>query len=210
MDTHLRAGIAIFNAGAYHTAHDAWEEYWLDLESESDDEQFLHGLIQYTATVYHACNGNWGGATGLATSAREYLSALPAEYRGVDIESIRRYLRTVAADPEVIERRKPLQLTHDGDALAPADLDFEATAVAADALAEERGEAALLDRAIEFARADIDGTAEPLRGETDSRILPLVFDYVREPDHRAVVIQRLEQHCDRRQAKADDVAGLFD
>jgi hypothetical protein len=210
METHLRAGIAIFNAGAYHTAHDAWEEYWLDLESGSDDEQFLHGLIQYTAAVYHACNGNWGGATGLATSAREYLAVLPAQYRSVDIEPVRRYLQTIAEDPEIIERRQPLRLTYDGISLDPAALGFDATAVAADALAEDRGEAALLDRAIEFARADIDGTAEPLRGETDSRILPLVFDYVREPDHRAVVVQRLQQHCDRRQAKPDDVAGLFD
>jgi hypothetical protein len=135
---------------------------------------------------------------------------LPAQYRSVDIEPVRRYLQTIAEDPEIIERRQPLRLTYDGISLDPAALGFDATAVAADALAEDRGEAALLDRAIEFARADIDGTAEPLRGETDSRILPLVFDYVREPDHRAVVVQRLQQHCDRRQAKADDVAGLFD
>lgn len=210
MEQHLRAGIAIFNAGEYHTAHDAWEAYWLDLESGSDDEQFLHGLIQYTAAVYHADNGNWAGATGLAASAREYLAALPSEYRGVDIEPIRRYLRTVADDPEVIERRQPLRLSHGGDPIGPDTLDFEATAVAAEAIADDRGDADLLDRATEFAREDIDGTAERLRGETDSRILPLVFDYVRDPEHRDIIVQRLEQHCDRRQAKADDVAGLFD
>ncbi|MXR52522.1 DUF309 domain-containing protein [Halovenus sp. WSH3] len=210
MDAHLRAGIAIFNAGGYHTAHDAWEEYWLGLDSGTDDERFLHGLIQYTAAVHHARDGNWAGATGLADSALEYLGSLPAQYRGVEVESIRSSLRRLRDDPEVIERRRPLALTHRGEALAPEDLDFEATAIAAEALAERRGEEDLLDRATSYAREDLDGTAEPGRGETDSRILPLVFDYVRDPDHRSLVARRLEQHCDRRQAKADDVAGLFD
>lgn len=210
METHLRAGIAIFNAGAYHTAHDAWEEYWLDLSSGSADERFLHGLIQYTAAVYHARNGNWDGATGLADSAGEYLADLPGRYRGVDVESVRRYLGRVGADPELIERRPPLLLAHHGDPIEPGDLEFEATAIAAEAISESRGDGELLTRAVEYARADIDGTAEPLRGETDSRILPLVFDYVRDPSHREIIARRLEQHCDRRQAKAEDVAGLFD
>ncbi|MFB6301121.1 MAG: DUF309 domain-containing protein, partial [Halobacteriales archaeon] len=52
MDAHLRAGIAIYNAGGYHAAHDAWEDHWLDLESGTDDERFLHGLIQFTAAVH--------------------------------------------------------------------------------------------------------------------------------------------------------------
>ena len=33
MRDHLRAGIAVFNAGDFHDAHDAWEDRWLDLES---------------------------------------------------------------------------------------------------------------------------------------------------------------------------------
>ncbi len=210
MEANLRAGIAVFNAGGYHTAHDCWEDYWLDLESGSDDERLLHGLIQYTAAVHHARNRNWGGATGLAESAGEYLSVLPDEYRGVDIVAVRAYLDTLLSDPEVIERRRPLQLTHDGVVVTPADLEFEATAVAAEALAEARGDEELLEQAIEFARADIDGTAEPDRGETDSRILPLVFDYVREPDSRSLIARRLQQHSERRQAKVADVAGLFE
>lgn len=210
MESHLRAGIAVFNSGGYHTAHDCWEARWLALESGTDDEQFLHGLIQYTAAVHHARERNWGGATGLAGSAMEYLAHLPAEYRGVALDSVRRYLRHLEADPELIERRQPLRLTHCGQAVLPADLNFEATAVAAEALAETRGEDDLIERAIGFARADIDGTAEARRGETDSRVLPLLFDYVRDPDHREIITQRLGQHCDRRQAKVDDVAGLFD
>jgi hypothetical protein len=210
MEPHLRAGIAVFNAGGYHTAHDCWESYWLGLDKGTDDERFLHGLIQYTAAVHHARAQNWGGATGLAESAGEYLDVLPGTYRGVDIDSVRQYLDALGDDPELIERRRPLQLTHEGIVVLPADLDFEATAIAALALAEARDEEELLDRAVSFAREDIDGTAEADRGETDSRLLPLVFDYVREPARRGLIARRLEQHTERRQAKVDDVTGLFE
>lgn len=210
MEAHLRAGVAIFNAGGYHTAHDAWEEYWLDLESGTDDELFLHGLIQYTAAVHHASDRNWGGATGLAESAGEYLARLPAEYRDLNVGEVRQYLSTIAADPAYIERRKPLPLTHRGVALLPADLGFEATAIAAEALAEKRGEESLLEQGVAFARSDLDGTDDPLRGETDSPFIPLVFDYVRDGDQRPVIAERLRQHVERRSAREDDVAGLFE
>lgn len=210
MESHLRAGIAIFNAGGYHTAHDAWEEYWLDLESGAPDEQFLHGLIQYTAAVHHARNRNWSGATGLAESAVEYLADLPATYRDVNVGSVRTYLDELGSDPELIERRRPLQLTHRGERLSPSDLAFDGTAIAAEALAEKRAEEPLIDDAIEYARADVGGTEESARGETDSRILPLVFDYVRDGEHRDLIVNRLEQHVDKRRARENDVSGLFE
>ena len=209
METHLRAGMAVFNAGAFHAAHDAWEDRWLELESGTDDERFLHGLIQYTAAVYHAYNRNWGGATGLAGSAGEYLSGLPGGFRGVNVGPIRGYLSVLAADPEVIERRRAPSLTLDGSAVTATDLDFEATAIAAECLAEKHGDEELIERGVEFARKDLDGT-EPLRGETDTPFVPLVFDYVREPENRAIIVQRLESHVDRRVAREEDVAGLFE
>ena len=129
MRPHLQAGVAVYNAGRYHAAHDAWEDHWLDLEAGTEDERFLHGLIQFTAAVHHATNGNWSGATGLAESAGEYLSELPAEYRSVNVADGREYLASLARDPEVIERRQPLALTHEGTAIGPADLDLDATAV---------------------------------------------------------------------------------
>lgn len=205
MDEHLRAGIAIYNAGEYHAAHDAWEAHWLDLKRGSDDERFLHGLIQFTAVVYHARNRNWGGATGLAESAAEYLADLPADYRGVNVGPARRYLDALGVDPERIERRQPLALTVDGVALGLADLDFEETVVAADVLAEEYGyDEAVVDRAAAFARADLDDE------RTASPFVTLLFDFVREPEQRGIVFQRLTEHVEKRAHREDDVAGLFD
>ncbi|MEF8854216.1 MAG: DUF309 domain-containing protein [Haloarculaceae archaeon] len=201
----LRAGAAIYNAGRYHAAHDAWEDRWLDLESGTDDERFLHGLIQFTAAVYHASDGNWAGATGLAESATDYLAMLPADYRGVNLGPVRRYLETMAADPEVVERRRPLPLVHEGNEVRPKNLDLEATAVAAPVIAEADGwDQGVVERAGEFARADVaDGRAE-------SPFATLLFDFVREPENRGIVMQRLSEHVGRRQDREADVDGLFE
>jgi hypothetical protein len=204
MEAHLRAGVAIYNAGGYHAAHDAWEAYWLALES-GPDEQFLHGLIQFTAAVYHARNRNWSGATGLAESAREYLADLPADYRGVNVGDVREYLRALGRDPERIERRPPLRLAHDGAVIGSDDLGFEATCVAADVLAEEHGyDEGIIGRAVEYARADLEA------GAAESEFVTFLFDFVREPDSRGIIVQRLAEHVGRRADRESDVEGLFD
>ena len=205
MDAHLRAGIAIYNAGGYHAAHDAWEAHWLDLESGTDDERFLHGLIQFTAAVFHAHNGNWSGATGLADSARGYLDGLGDTYRGVDVAGVRSYLGALVADPELIERRPPLALTLDGTRILPTDLDFESTAIAADVLAEEHGyDEAVIADAIDYARADL------ADGKSESPFVTFLFDFVRDDEHRGIIAQRLGQRVQRRRSREADVEGLFD
>lgn len=205
MRNRLRAGVAIYNSGYYHAAHDAWEERWLELETGTDDEVLLHGLIQYTAAVYHARNRNWEGAVGLAESALEYLSGLPADYRDVRLEPIRRTLETLADDPSVLERRPPPSIEHEGSVPKLADLDLEATALAAVVLADELGfDSEPIDRARTYARRDLEA------GDDGSRFISLLFDFVREDDHRGLVYRRLTQHADRRRAREDDVEGLFE
>ncbi len=205
MDAHLRAGIAIYNAGGYHAAHDAWEAHWLDLDSGTDDERFLHGLIQFTAAVFHARNGNWSGATGLADSGREYLDGLDATHRGVDIAAVRSYLTELADDPEIIERRPPLVLSFEGDRLGPTDLDFDSTAVAAEVLAEEHGyDESVVEDAIQYARADL------ADGQAESPFMTFLFDFVRDPENRGLIAQRLGEHVQRRRSREEDVEGLFD
>jgi hypothetical protein len=204
MEAELRAGIAVYNAGYYHAAHDAWEARWLDLP-DGDDERFLHGLIQFTAAVYHARNRNWSGATGLAESARAYLADLPADYRAVNVDTVRTSLAALERDPERIERGPPPRLTYASEALALPDLDFESTAVAAELLAAELGyDEQPMDRAVEFARTDL------AAGEPQSRFIRLVSEFVRESTHRGVVFQRLASNVEARQAREDDVKGLFE
>ncbi|MFC7073417.1 DUF309 domain-containing protein [Halovenus rubra] len=205
MESYLRAGVAIYNAGEYHAAHDAWENHWLNLTQGTDDEQFLHGLIQFTAAVYHAHNRNWSGATGLAASATDYLADLSATYRGVDLGSVNRYLVALNNDPERVERQRPLRLAYKGSVVGFGDLDFNETAIAAEVLAEEHGyDEAMVRQAIDFARADLDSE------QTASPFVTFLFDFVREPDQRGIILQRLEEHVTRRVHRESDVSGLFD
>lgn len=204
VDAHLRAGAAVFEAGYYHAAHDAWEALWLEMEEGTTDEYLLHGLIQYTAVVHHGRNQNWTGARGLAESAREYLSELESPYRGVELSPIRSYLRRVAADPEHGERTEPPEVVVDGDIPRLEELDLEASFVAAPVLAEALGyEEDALEAAVEYAREDLSA------GEDDSRFLTLVLDFVHTAEHRETILHRLEALVDRRQTREDDVAGLF-
>ncbi|MFB6143009.1 MAG: DUF309 domain-containing protein [Halorientalis sp.] len=205
MEAHLRAGAAIYNAGDHHAAHDAWEERWLDLERGTPDERFLHGLIQFTAAVHHGTEHNWTGATGLAESARKYLDGLGERHRGVALAPVREYLATLAADPEVIERRAPVALTHEGEAPSLSTLEFEAGAVAAGVYAEAGDyDEAVIDRAIEYAQADL------AAGEGTSDVVTFVLDFARNPEDRGIVFQRLAERVERRAQRDADVEGLFD
>jgi len=203
MNAHLRAGIAVYNAGRYHAAHDAWEDHWLDLD-DGDDERFLHGLIQFTAVVHHATDENWSGAQGLAESAGEYLADLPAAYRGVNLDDIRPFLGRVADDPERVDWDTPPELTHEGRRVGYDDLEFEATAVAAEVLAEADGyDEAVVADAVEYARRTLDE-----RGE--GRFVGQLFAFVQEAENRPFVYAHLANHVERERQKDADVAGLFD
>ena len=204
MRDQLRAGAAIYNAGYYHAAHDAWEEHWLDLKSGTDDEQLLHGLIQCTAAVHHANEQNWEGAVGLATSAREYLEAVPPDYHGVNLPPIRAFLTALAADPERIERQPPVGLEHEGERPTLATLEFAPTAIAATVLADELGfDETPVAQARTYAERDLEA------GDDDSQFIALLFAFVREEAHRGIIYQRLRDHVGRRQARETDVDGLF-
>jgi hypothetical protein len=225
----LRAGLALFNDGYYHAAHDPWEDAWLDSDRDDLDGRFLQGLIQLTASVHHARDRNWTGAVGLAESAREYLTGVPDQHRGVDVALVRRVLDTLATDPEVVERRPMPWLTHHGDRVTREDLDFDAIALAADALADERDlDDTVIERAIAYARDD----RERERSERDSadrerereegdrlaagtrdesgKLARFVRDFATTDDDHDVIYARLQDHVSRRDDRASDVDGLFE
>ncbi|ELY98651.1 DUF309 domain-containing protein [Natrialba asiatica] len=204
MRDQLRAGIAIYNDAFYHAAHDVWEPTWLDLETETDDEQLLHGLIQTSAAVHHAHSHNWEGAVGLAERAHDYLRELPPTYRNIELQPVRSFLTSLAADPELVERRRPVRIEHDGTVPSLVTLDLDSTLIAAPVLAEAMGyETAPIERAREYAESDLEAGAD------DSRFIALLFDFVREDDARGIVYQRLTSHVERRQTRESDVEGLF-
>jgi len=189
----LRAGAALFNAGHYLAAHEPWEERWLeDPRGERDD--CIQGLVQATAAVHKARTGNWTGAVGLAESGAGYLE-------GCGRETLRAWMQRLAADPELGERERPPTLSVDGATVAVEDLQFPAAGIAAEALAETRGDEAA-ERAIEYAETDV------AAGDETSPFVSLALAYLR--DDSPAVRQRIADHVQRRQARDSDVEGLFD
>lgn len=200
----LRAGAAVYAAGYYHAAHDAWEERWLETDGEEAD--LLQGLIQLSAAVHHAQGGNWVGATGLAASGREYLAGgeALAEREGVNVDAVRDYLLALETDPESIERRSPVPLEVRGECVTLADLQFPATGIAARAIAEDRGDE-VVEPAVDYAETDLDDEV------VSSPFVTLVLDYLTAGGggERGLILQRLEGHVGRRAQQESDVEGLF-
>jgi len=195
---HLRAGAAVYHAGEFHAAHDAWEAWWLGLD-DGPDADLLQGLIQLTAAVHHAERGNRSGASGLAESAREYLAGLDGRH-GVAVAPLSAYLADLAADPD--DWHPPVRLDVGGETVTVEDLDIDALAVAAAVVAEEYGDRALVDRAVEYAR-------EALAAGPSSPFVGLLVEYVRGGE-RAVVRRRIGERVERRERRERDVEGLFD
>ena len=190
---HLRAGAALFNAGHYLAAHEPWEERWLEApRGERDD--CIQGLVQATAATYKARTGNWSGAVGLAESGTGYLEDCGRE-------DLRAWLRRLAADPELGERERPPPVAVEGSVVTVEDLRFPAAAIAAEALAETRGDE-LLEQAVAYAETDLEA------GEGTSPFVALVLSYLREES--PVVRERIADHARRRRSRDADVEGLFD
>ncbi|ELZ29865.1 hypothetical protein C474_12551 [Halogeometricum pallidum JCM 14848] len=206
MEGALRVGAAVFNGGDHHAAHDAWEDEWLPLDEGTADERLLHGLIQYTAAVYHARTRNWSGARGLAESASGYLGEVASDYREVNVGEVRAYLDRLAADPEFAERASPVPLTVGGVAVRAEDLSFEEAVAAARLLAEdgERWDESVVDDAARYGREEVES------GASTTRFVALLFEFVGGGERRGLVYQRLREHAERRRGREADVSGLFE
>lgn len=75
-------GFALMAQGAYHPAHDAWEDLWL--RNRSDARAFLQGLIQATACCHHAEQGRWAPALALLGRVRDAWRPYPNPCLGAD------------------------------------------------------------------------------------------------------------------------------
>jgi uncharacterized protein len=93
MDSRLVRGVDAFNAGRFFTAHEIWEELWL--ESVGPEKQLLQGLIQIAAGYAKAETGVGSGARKLLTRGLVLVRHfLPAALR-LNLES---FVAGVAAD----------------------------------------------------------------------------------------------------------------
>lgn len=108
--TCLEEGVALFNAGAFHEAHEVWEEAWL--HEQGPRRLLLQGLILVAAGWFKREAGNPHGPPRLFSRALERLGSLPPVCEGVDVVVLR---RQVEAWREGGEESRPLlvwQVSH--------------------------------------------------------------------------------------------------
>lgn len=85
--TCLDEGMALFNAGAFHVAHEVWEEAWR--HAQGPRRLLLQGLILAAAGWLKRDTGVTGGAWTLFSRALDRLDSLPPCCEGVDVRSLR-------------------------------------------------------------------------------------------------------------------------
>lgn len=85
-DTCMDEGLALFNAGRYYEAHEAWEQAWQ--REQGVRRQLLQALILLAAGWLKRERGNARGAHTLFTRALARLQGLPGVCEGVEVERL--------------------------------------------------------------------------------------------------------------------------
>jgi len=98
----LERAAELFNAQAYHAAHEVLDELWE--RAAQVDSDFVKGLIQACIALHHAAAGNANGARKLYSGHRQYLGAYLPRHRGLDVA---RFLADMQAALAPILRAPP-------------------------------------------------------------------------------------------------------
>src|SRR6266542_3791484 len=88
----LRRGGALYDDGMYWEAHEVWEEVWRRRKRQPDRD-FLKGLTQGAAGMWHLSQGNYKGAVSVRGGGSEDLQPYLRAREGVDGEGWQRARR---------------------------------------------------------------------------------------------------------------------
>jgi predicted metal-dependent hydrolase len=115
-------GVRLFNAGAYHEAHDCFEDEWYNYGSGTTESAFLHGMVQVAAgALKHADFEDDDGMRSLFETALQYLEGVPADFYGVDVDEVRETIAAAIDDPSALDG---WDIRVDGQRPAARDGDF--------------------------------------------------------------------------------------
>jgi tetratricopeptide (TPR) repeat protein len=96
-------GIALFNAGDYFEAHEAWESLWLS--SSGSERVFFQGLVQLAAAMHHYSHGHYGAARRIYEKARSRLGQVPSPFLALDLTALIEQFDDVFSY-DVVERQR--------------------------------------------------------------------------------------------------------
>ena len=91
----LAQGLALFNAGKFWEAHEAWEQIWR--RHAEPWRFFIQGLIQAAAAYHQLRRGIHHGTVKHLKNALAKLEVAPADFAGLDLEALRVELRQLVA-----------------------------------------------------------------------------------------------------------------
>jgi len=116
-------GVRLYNSGAYHEAHDCFEDAWYDFASGSAESKFCHGMVQVAAGAYkHYDFENDDGMRSLFRTSLDYLADVPEDFYGVDVADVRDRLERALADPDSLDG---WLIAVDGRRLTATDEDYD-------------------------------------------------------------------------------------
>ena len=105
-------GVRLVNGGAYHEAHDCFEDEWFNYGNGTREKSFLQGMTQVAAGAYKYDGlDNEAGLRKLLDSALGYLQGIPDDFYGVDVATLREDVIAVRRNPE---RVPELRIAIDG------------------------------------------------------------------------------------------------
>jgi len=117
-------GVALYNDGAYHEAHDCFEAEWYNYGSGTTESAFAHGMVQVAAGAYkHVDFEDDDGMRSLFGTALQYLHGVPNDYYGVDALSVRTTLTNALDEPAVLEGWQ-IELDGERPEAGPADYEY--------------------------------------------------------------------------------------
>lgn len=92
----------LFQEEKFFEAHEVLEGLWR--QTQGEEREFYHGLIQLAAALVHFQKGNLKGAEELFRTASRYLKPYPPDYQGVRISKVlqafREFLKAWSKAPD--------------------------------------------------------------------------------------------------------------
>ncbi|MFA6979940.1 MAG: DUF309 domain-containing protein [Ignavibacteriaceae bacterium] len=79
----LITAIEQFNNADFFSAHDSFEEIWLDCRT--GEKEFLQGLVQLSIGMFHLVSGNLNGAVSQLRKSVEKLEKFSPEFSEIDV-----------------------------------------------------------------------------------------------------------------------------
>ncbi len=116
-------GVRLYNAGAYHEAHDCFEDEWYNYGAGTTESAYAHGMVQVAAGAYkHFDFHDDDGMRSLFDTALQYLHGVPRDFYGVDVLDVRTTLTDALEDPTALEG---WQIRLDDATPGAREVDFE-------------------------------------------------------------------------------------